>query len=145
VQTGFGCTLRALGVAFAPSIYGHDVIKRALVLQLVLLPEYFMYEVLSASQKAQTMLNKQVGGAEKTLISGSRLRGDINVLLVGDPSTAKSQLLRAAMRAAPLAVSQAPVHYQNNCVTLTQATRSVIYRHDWSWIFWRRIDGSDFS
>ena len=33
--TGFGSTLYALGSAFAPSIYGHDVIKRALILQLV--------------------------------------------------------------------------------------------------------------
>mmetsp|Transcript_24201 Transcript_24201/g.81586 ORF Transcript_24201/g.81586 Transcript_24201/m.81586 type:complete len:862 (+) Transcript_24201:205-2790(+) len=78
--TGFGRMLRALAAAFSPSIFGHDQIKMALVMQLI-------------------------GGAEKNLVGGTRLRGDINILLVGDPSTAKSQLLRATMRQAPLAVS----------------------------------------
>ena len=44
------------------------------------------------------------GGSRKFLPDGTKLRGDINVLLVGDPGTAKSQFLKFVERAAPISV-----------------------------------------
>ncbi len=61
--------------SIAPSIYGHDYIKQA-VLYLLL------------------------GGVSRER-EDVRIRGDINVLLVGDPGTAKSQMLNYAARVAP--------------------------------------------
>lgn len=45
-----------------------------------------------------------MGGSKKVLPDGMRLRGDINVLLLGDPGTAKSQLLKFVEKVSPIAV-----------------------------------------
>ncbi|EOX94159.1 Minichromosome maintenance family protein isoform 1 [Theobroma cacao] len=55
--------------SIAPSIYGHEDIKTAIALAMF-------------------------GGQEKNVEGKHRLRGDINVLLLGDPGTAKSQFLK---------------------------------------------------
>ena len=63
----------------APSIYGNQDIKKAITCLLL-------------------------GGSKKILPDGMKLRGDINVLLLGDPGTAKSQLLKFVEKVAPIAI-----------------------------------------
>ncbi|MFW5929068.1 MAG: minichromosome maintenance protein MCM, partial [Halobacteriota archaeon] len=62
--------------SIAPSIYGLEKEKKAMLLQLF-------------------------GGVTKHLPDETRIRGDMHVLLVGDPGTAKSQLLQYAQKIAP--------------------------------------------
>lgn len=65
--------------SIASAIYGHDDIKKAVACLMF-------------------------GGSPKKLPDGMKLRGDINVLLLGDPSVAKSQFLKFVERVAPIAV-----------------------------------------
>lgn len=64
--------------SIAPSIYGLEEIKEAILLQLF-------------------------GGVPHVLPDGTRIRGDIHILLVGDPGMAKSQLLKYVSRLVPRA------------------------------------------
>jgi DNA replication licensing factor MCM5 len=68
-----------LARCIAPSIYGNADIKKAIACLLM-------------------------GGSKKILPDGMRLRGDINVLLLGDPGTAKSQLLKFVEKVSPIAI-----------------------------------------
>ena len=56
--------------SIAPTVYGHEIVKKGLLLQLM-------------------------GGVHKQTPEGMHLRGDINICIVGDPSTSKSQFLKS--------------------------------------------------
>ncbi|MBI2102839.1 minichromosome maintenance protein MCM [Candidatus Woesearchaeota archaeon] len=70
--------LQRLTKSLAPSIYGHDKIKEALILQLA-------------------------GGCRKVRPDGVVTRGDMHMLLIGDPGSGKSQLLKRLSKIAPKA------------------------------------------
>lgn len=65
-----------VGRSISPSVYGHERVKQAIALQLF-------------------------GGVRKAMPDGTPRRGDVHVLLVGDPGIAKSVLLRYAVKVAP--------------------------------------------
>lgn len=74
-----------------------------------------VYEILSRSMAPslkgaytvdikRAMVCQLLSGSRKRLPDGVNLRGDINVLLLGDPSTAKSQFLKFASQVAPVGI-----------------------------------------
>lgn len=65
--------------SIAPAVFGHEVIKKGILLQLL-------------------------GGVHKQTVDGIKLRGDINICIVGDPSTSKSQFLKYVCGFSPRAV-----------------------------------------
>ncbi|WP_227352965.1 minichromosome maintenance protein MCM [Haladaptatus salinisoli] len=65
--------------SIAPAIYGYDQEKLAMILQLF-------------------------SGVTKHLPDGSRIRGDLHMLLIGDPGTGKSQMLSYIQHIAPRSV-----------------------------------------
>jgi DNA replication licensing factor MCM6 len=68
-----------LAKCIAPSVYGQDEVKKGILLMLF-------------------------GGVHKSTREGIKLRGDLNVCVVGDPSTAKSQFLKYVCQLIPKAV-----------------------------------------
>ena len=68
-----------LAASIAPEIYGHVDVKKALLLLMT-------------------------AGVSKEMADGVKIRGDINVLLMGDPGVAKSQLLKHIAHIAPRGV-----------------------------------------
>lgn len=68
-----------LASSIAPEIWGHDDIKKVLLLQMV-------------------------GGTSLALPDGIKIRGDMHVCLMGDPGVAKSQLLKHIGHISPRAV-----------------------------------------
>jgi DNA replication licensing factor MCM7 len=68
-----------LANSIAPEIYGHEDVKKALLLAMV-------------------------GGPTRVLPDGMKLRGDIHACLMGDPGVAKSQLLRYVAYISPRAI-----------------------------------------
>ncbi|KAH0541898.1 hypothetical protein FGG08_003618 [Glutinoglossum americanum] len=77
--TATGHMYEYLSRSIAPEIYGHQDVKKALLLLLI-------------------------GGVTKEMGDGMRIRGDINICLMGDPGVAKSQLLKYITKVAPRGV-----------------------------------------
>jgi len=77
--TQTGSQYEYLAKSIAPEIFGHLDVKKALLLLLV-------------------------GGVTKVVGDGMRIRGDINMCLMGDPGVAKSQLLKYISKVAPRGV-----------------------------------------
>jgi DNA replication licensing factor MCM7 len=72
-------TYRKLAISICPEIFGLENVKKALLLQMV-------------------------SGSHLEMGDGMKIRGDINISLIGDPGVAKSQLLRQVAHLTPRGV-----------------------------------------
>jgi len=86
--------------SIAPNVYGHDLVKKGILFMIL-------------------------GGVHKVTKDRTSLRGDINVLLIGDPSTAKSQFLKFVTDFIPRAV-----YTSGKSSTAAGLTASVTRDHD---------------
>eukprot|EP01126_Amoeba_proteus_P000443 TRINITY_DN10126_c0_g3_i5.p1 TRINITY_DN10126_c0_g3~~TRINITY_DN10126_c0_g3_i5.p1 ORF type:complete len:764 (+),score=180.91 TRINITY_DN10126_c0_g3_i5:249-2540(+) len=86
--------------SIAPAVYGHEDVKRGLLLMLF-------------------------GGVHKVTPEGINLRGDINVCIVGDPSVAKSQFLKYVAGLVPRSV-----YTSGKASSAAGLTASVVRDHD---------------
>lgn len=91
--------------SMAPSVYGYEEIKKAILLQ-------------------------QLGGTWREKPDGTTERGAVHVLLVGDPGSAKSQLLKAAYYVAPIA--QMATGKGASGVGLTAAVERGVFDESWT-------------
>src|SRR5207245_126713 len=92
-------------MSLAPSIYGYGEIKEGIL--------YLLF-----------------GGVSKHLPDGVSIRGDLNTLLIGDPGTAKSQLLQYVSRIAPRGL------YTSGRGTTAAGLTAAVLREktgEWSW------------
>lgn len=87
------------------SVYGSEDVKRGLILQLL-------------------------GGVPKQTKTGTKLRGDINICLVGDPSTAKSQFLKIVTDFAPVKA----VYASGKASSASGLTAAVVRDNDGSFV-----------
>merc|ERR1712151_811765 len=74
-----GSLYESAAKSIAPEIFGHEDVKKALLLVLV-------------------------GSFTKTMKDGMKIRGEVHTLFMGDPGVAKSQLLKQAINIAPRSV-----------------------------------------
>jgi DNA replication licensing factor MCM6 len=82
--------------SIAPTVYGHEIIKKGLLLQLM-------------------------GGVHKKTKEGMHLRGDINICIVGDPSTSKSQFLKYGLLSSRFGISHHSLVSRYICSFLPRA------------------------
>mmetsp|Transcript_29794 Transcript_29794/g.89138 ORF Transcript_29794/g.89138 Transcript_29794/m.89138 type:complete len:282 (+) Transcript_29794:1583-2428(+) len=110
--------LKVVGIELDTSEHGNKILQytpaeEEFFVKLSRRPD--IYNLLSASiapsiqgdytaDIKKALLCQLMGGCRKTLSDGIRLRGDINILLLGDPSTAKSQFLKFVEKAAPVGI-----------------------------------------